>query len=434
MHINRAGLFVRIGLLLLAFVLGFAAFRMGAGVSDRAGVGSGDLMADVYYTLGLFVLGGLDLGVPNSGPIVAQKMLWVAYFFAPLIVTSAVVETALKLVRPQTLQLMGLRDHVVIVGMGRTGMLYLEALRLAEPKRKVVVVGREVGEANLVEARERFGAVVLQGDISRRETREALKLHRSVGVALLTDDDLVNLEAAWDIAEEEGDGTVPLLAHVAEVGTRRRAAQLLEQSEHSSIELFNSHEAAAVGLYQEHLEQLRQTPGESVVVLAGFGRFGQTILAHLEDEFSSPREIRRVVIVDRNASLLFKVFRKQVGRDETHYLPTQVIDGDLADPELWEAIERDLTLEDDPVYVLGTDDDWLNIRTGIMLRAAGKVSRQATILVRCFHDSDFIGDMSGRLGLGLVLLPVEKKMRSVLAERHGAWVARSRGLFHRKPR
>lgn len=50
------------------FLCGFIAFLMGVGVTDRAGVADADTMTKLYYTLGLFVLGGMDLGVPRGGP------------------------------------------------------------------------------------------------------------------------------------------------------------------------------------------------------------------------------------------------------------------------------------------------------------------------------------------------------------------------------
>ena len=58
-------------ILVLVFLLGLTAFCGGADVSERD-VSSTDFMTKVYYTLGLFVLGGLDLGVPTGGPVWAR--------------------------------------------------------------------------------------------------------------------------------------------------------------------------------------------------------------------------------------------------------------------------------------------------------------------------------------------------------------------------
>ena len=85
--------------------MGLTACWAGVGVTDRDGVGQADFMTKVYYTLGLFVLGGLDLGVPQGGPRWAQALLWFAYFGAPAITTSALVEGVLRAIRPDAFRL-----------------------------------------------------------------------------------------------------------------------------------------------------------------------------------------------------------------------------------------------------------------------------------------------------------------------------------------
>ena len=57
------------------------------GVSERDLADAG-ILTRAYYTLGLFFLGGLDLGTPVGGPEAARTVLWLAYFAAPLITGS----------------------------------------------------------------------------------------------------------------------------------------------------------------------------------------------------------------------------------------------------------------------------------------------------------------------------------------------------------
>ena len=60
---------------------------LGVEVSERDLTGEG-LLGRLYYVLGLFVLGGLDLGTPMGGPAFGRVLLWFAYFGAPLITAS----------------------------------------------------------------------------------------------------------------------------------------------------------------------------------------------------------------------------------------------------------------------------------------------------------------------------------------------------------
>jgi len=112
---RRIGWLVRAAALVVTFAMAFYAFESGVGVSDRAGLPSASAWTHGYFALGLFVLGGLDLGMPVGGSAFARNALWVAYFVAPLITTSAVVEGVLRLMDPAWVQRRTLRDHVVIV-------------------------------------------------------------------------------------------------------------------------------------------------------------------------------------------------------------------------------------------------------------------------------------------------------------------------------
>src|SRR5262245_39082603 len=120
------------GLRTIAFatVFGMAlyAFQAGVGVSDRPGLPDAGLLTQIYYAAGLFVLGGMDLGTPATGAPFAQGLLWAAYFLAPIITTTAVVEGALWLAGSGLFDRLGLRGHVVIVGLGNLGTSFVVAL------------------------------------------------------------------------------------------------------------------------------------------------------------------------------------------------------------------------------------------------------------------------------------------------------------------
>ena len=58
----------------LIFVLGLVAFANGVGLTERPMSPSATL-EQIYYILGLFVVGGLDLGMPVGGPMWANITL-----------------------------------------------------------------------------------------------------------------------------------------------------------------------------------------------------------------------------------------------------------------------------------------------------------------------------------------------------------------------
>lgn len=400
----------------LVFAMALWAFESGVGVSERPGLPGERLPARVYYALSLFVLGGVDIGTPIGGPNLARNLLWAAYFLAPAVTTSALVEGAIRVLRPELIQRWRLRDHVVLVGLGRTGMLYLERIGELEPRRRVVVLDLNPSGPIAMEATARFGALVLPGDITHRATRSALRLHRAAGLVLLTGDDLANLASAWDIAQELPD--LPIAAHVADLSLKRSVNRL--QAESRGVRVFNSHRIAADRLWHRHLMQhFADTEARDVVVLAGFGRFGQTILEYLCA--TATDQLDHVVVVDRQGPALARQFRGQVGAPDGFRM--DVLAGDVTDPGVWNKVLGHLDPEaESPVFVLGVDGDSINLAAARSLRDRFP---EARLFVRCFHDSAFTEELSDAYDFDV--LGLEAMLREAMGTLHDQLLYAPRG-------
>ncbi|HWS58972.1 MAG TPA: NAD-binding protein [Actinotalea sp.] len=98
----------------------------------------------------------------------------------------------------------GMRGHVVVVGLGSIGMRAAEALRATGTP--VVVVERDEDNRYLAQARA-LGARVVTGDATLARTLELVNLRRARAVAVLTSDDLTNLEVALAVRDELEPGT-----------------------------------------------------------------------------------------------------------------------------------------------------------------------------------------------------------------------------------
>jgi hypothetical protein len=406
MRRGRTAAVARIFAILLVFILALAAFAAGVATSERPGLADDPITVWIYYAAGLFVFGGLDLGTPVGGALAGRTALWIAYFLAPAITTSAVIEGLLRLVRPQWLRRHRLADHMVIIGAGQVGMAYLDALRSVEPDRQVLLVDRSAGLATAEEAVRRGGVEFLQGDVQRTATIEALQLERAHGMVVVTDSDLVNLEAAWAAHAEQP--SLPIAVHVADL-TLLRPVERIARSDRAPAG-FNTHQIGAHHLYRNHLaSHFEETGYRDVVVLAGFGRFGQTILEVLLEEAAA--ELEQVVIVDRAASALFRQFEADI----SHGLDRAVaIDRELSDPAAWDEVDKRLTdSEATPVYVLCAADERLNLRAAMLLRNRSTAPR---IFVRSFHRSRFASNLADQLSLEL--LAFEDVLRDALRDHY----------------
>jgi Trk K+ transport system NAD-binding subunit len=110
-------------------------------------------------------------------------------------------------------QLVGMQDHVVVIGLGSVGIRVLEGLQ-AEG-REVVVVERNENNRYLNQARA-LGAAVLFGDSTQRQTLELANVHSASAVAVLTSDDLTNIETGLAVRDYLGEDwlTVPVVLRV----------------------------------------------------------------------------------------------------------------------------------------------------------------------------------------------------------------------------
>ena len=110
-------------------------------------------------------------------------------------------------------QLIGLQGHVVVIGLGSVGIRVLEGLQ-AEG-REVVVVERNENNRFLNHARA-LGAPVLIADSTQRQTLEDANVHSAAAVAVLTSDDLTNIETGLAVRDYLGERwtSVPVVLRV----------------------------------------------------------------------------------------------------------------------------------------------------------------------------------------------------------------------------
>lgn len=336
----------------------------GVGLTERPEVVSSDWLTKAYYSLGLFVVGGLDIGTPSGGPALARTLLWVAYFGAPLLTASAVIEAVLRVMSPHRWQLRRLQNHIVVVGTGKLTSVFLRALRARAPKVPVVVVADETDRVRDQELEQSFGVTVVAGDITHNFLLRELRVGRAHRVLLLGDDNFTCYEAASKMLAsypQLADGRIVLHCH------RLRFMRAMEGTRLASqCETFNSYHLAATALVRNDLlAHFAKTPARDLVVMAGFGRFGQTILEELANHAHDA--IEAVAVVDADAD------RRVLVVEEQQRLATgfhrEVFEGDISHPEVWQHLTASFDLtRNQPTVILGTGSEEDNLRTALWIK------------------------------------------------------------------
>ncbi|MFT4714586.1 MAG: voltage-gated potassium channel Kch, partial [Candidatus Azotimanducaceae bacterium] len=265
---------------LILFLCASIGFSSGVSLTERPEIVNSSFLERAYYSLGLYVVGGLDVGTPIGGPLYGRILLWVAFFGSPLLAASAVIEAVLHVMSPQRWRLRRLRNHIVIVGAGDMTMSYLRVLRSHAGNVRVVVVDQSIDRVRELELAETFNATVVVGDITQDFLIKSLRLKRSQRVILLGDNDFLAFEAASKIIKLHPHLESRVILHCSNLRFLRAVQDTKIAKQCIS---FNSYNLAATGLVREVLiHHFHKTKEKDTVILAGFGRFGQTILEELQ--------------------------------------------------------------------------------------------------------------------------------------------------------
>jgi hypothetical protein len=265
---------IRLSGIVVVFLLSIGAFVSGVGTTGVDDMSDLSVFAWIYYSAGLFVFGGLDLGVPVGGSAAGRAALWAAYFLAPIITTTTVIEAALHLIRRDSFKARGLDGHVVVVGAGRVGLIYTQAIQKVEPERQLLLVDAEGDKMSAEEAGLLEGIQFVRASLDRKEAFPLIHLERAVRMIVLSDNDLLNLEIAWSAKSCNPD--LPVAVHVTDLTLLRPVSRLVrdrasvDASPASLPLVFNTHRIAALHLYEHFLRpHFEETGYRDVVVLGG---------------------------------------------------------------------------------------------------------------------------------------------------------------------
>jgi Trk K+ transport system NAD-binding subunit len=136
--------------------------------------------------------------------------LFVAVFFALLtnVLVSRRIEESLGRQR-----ITGLSGHVLVIGLGAVGMRVVK--QLAEAGRDIVVVEKSEHNRHLGQLRA-LGVPVVIADATLPETLESVRLTSASAVAVVTSDDLANLETGLAVRDQLGArwATTPVVLRI----------------------------------------------------------------------------------------------------------------------------------------------------------------------------------------------------------------------------
>jgi voltage-gated potassium channel Kch len=281
---------------------------------------------------------------------------------------SAVIEAVLRVMRPGRWQLRMLADHIVIVGCGELTTSYLRILQSAVSagtisRTDIIVVDEALDPVRADELEQTFGVKTLSGDITHRFIRKELKLRKARQLVFLGDNDFRAYEAATKALADYPGLASRIVLHCHNLRFMR-SMQDTAVTRHCTT--FNSYHLAAQGLVRHALiEQFQQTKQRDVIVIAGFGRFGQTVMEELDAIADAEIEKMYVLDIDANRRLLVAEEQQRIRGNYERV----VLQGDISHPDVWRKLTdmEDLDAKE-PTILLGTGSAEDNLRTALWLK------------------------------------------------------------------
>jgi hypothetical protein len=261
----------------------------------------GDLL---YLTVQLFVL--------ESGAVVGPVgwELELARFLAPAVAAYTAVQALALLFYEQfhLLRARFVRDHVVICGLGRKGLLLARGFR----QRGDAVVVIEMDEDNeLLEQCRELGATVLIGNAASQEVLSQCRVHLAKGLFAVAGDDGANAEiavGAHELVAESPGRILTCVVHIVDPQLcdllRGRELKTAEGNRFR-LEFFNVFDGGARAVLSQY-PPFGQRPDEQPhLLVVGLGQMGRSLVVHAARSwwarYAATEQRLRISIIDREA-------------------------------------------------------------------------------------------------------------------------------------
>jgi len=346
----------------------------------------------LYLTLQLFVLQSGSV----SGPVTWQ--LQVARFLAPAVTAYTAIQ-ALATVFHEQLKMFRLRflkDHIVICGLGRKGLLLSGGFQ--ERGEQVVVIEQDEDNGLLGQCREQ-GAIILIGNAADPVLLRKARVNKAKYVISVCGDDGANAEVAVHARELVWDRkgkALSCLIHISDFqlcNLLREREIRLGKLDAFRLELFNVFESGARILLDEYPPFSKTGDDYSSrphLVVVGMGRMGESLVVNAVknwwDRDRKSGERLRITLIDREAGKKKESLRLRYPQLERvcELVPVEV---DIQAPEF----ERAEFLFDDKghcdvtiVYVC-LDDDSNALSAALMIRQRVR-TLEVPIVIRMTRD------------------------------------------------
>lgn len=398
-----------------------------------------------YNSILLFIMGGQDIGFPETVITPFTQILWINYFLAPLLTVSYIYEFILRRFLEHIPR--KLANHTVICGLGSSGRVIYELLREEMPaKHKIILIDQNLQHSFAADYQKHHSTWWLKKDFTKRPALEKAHVQTAERIFLTTDMDLENLNALIEIQslqqrrhrgrDKKRLATNPrrtsalsrtLYCHLSSLDLRENLqATLFKEAKFSHVLIINGYYSVTLLLYRKYVKEYISCENGVIFIFFGYGFFGKMLYHHLQ---SDPER-------GQNDEIYIATLLKKSGYDidlsryswenETPsrcrvYPP---MFNDLHDPALWKNLDDQIGASIKRVVIfLCRDNDIANLELAVSIKRKGPRSlRNATIFCRVFREAteELQEMLENRLTPGqekdIILFPMQKELKAAFGK------------------
>jgi hypothetical protein len=367
-----------------------------------------DWIRSFYRSLQLFTLENGDLEYPI--PLILQFVR----FTAPLTAIMAIVMAILEIFSAQwkKMRISGLKNHVVIIGLGTKGKNVLVEQILK--KEKILVVENDPLNPHLESLKQKRCHLIL-GDASNGDILKRIRASYARSIYLLMGDDAIQVRTCLFIyqlikqSHRNKEDPVKCIMHLLkpEYLNTLKSHNLVENIDDGlELHVFNVYENSARDLFQNHHPDGSGISKESrqfiQIIIFGFGQAGQTLA--LQTVLTGPYlnykiALPRVVIFDREANRRMEEFLQRYP-DFRKFCKLEAVPLEASSPQLISDVAKYLEEKDSlNTVVLCFDNKTNNMLVGLQIDNIdlGTSTKPFQVFIRT-DDNDVFAGFSKKIG------------------------------------
>jgi len=343
----------------------------------------------LYFSLSLFIISGMDIGLPSGGSPVVLTLLWISYFLAPLMTLSVVYQV----IQEKVLSHFSPRwhNHSVICGLGRNGkLIYDLVLEHADKNHRIVVIEKDRNNSLSVFLRRSKTTWWLQDDFSQLSVLRRANVHRAKRVYITTNQDITNLNTLVSIQNmRDHRKDLKTFFHLGNLGLHDLwKGSFLTDPMYAGVKIFNGYQVVTKRLYQRWvLQRDYLSPKGNIFIILGYGRFGQMLFNHVSGDPGRQTSDDIVVVTRRmNIDLKRRKFQWAQQHATMGCFIHNPIEGDVHSSDIWEILAQLIRdSKKSPILFICRDNDMENLDLAVNMKLGGPEElRKATIFCRLY--------------------------------------------------